>query len=396
MSALQRKAQAGRKEHQARAMTVPKALRLSIAKVADDLWEMALAVIGITLDRLPADALDGLFDENALLLLLDGPDGATGAAIVGQDLVNALIQQQTTGRVSPKASAARRMTGTDAALCAPLLDAVFARAHSMLETGEDRHQLPVYRFGARSENPRLLKMALEEAEYSALKITIDVASGAHQASVVLLLPVREAITLPKAKPDAPGALAAPSMEDLALSLPCELRAILCRIRVPVSKLGSLQPGMTLALPPDAFPSIQVETIAGRAVATGELGQLEGQRALRLDHRPETAPRPQRRVSDQAGLDRPDVTRNGPRGADAPGLIPPLEDVAQTIDMVDLPSLETMDAPSEEEGVQGLPDLDLPDLDGLPDLSDIPNFDDLPDLDLDDLPDLGALPDLNSA
>ena len=161
MSVLQRKAQAGRQEHQARAMSVPKSLRLSIAKVANDLWDMAIAGIAIAMETREADALEPEFTPDSLLLLLDGPEGATGAAVVGRELVGALVQQQTIGRVSPQPMPERALTSTDAALCAPLLDAVFARAHSVLETDEDRRVLPRFKFGARCENARLLKLALE-------------------------------------------------------------------------------------------------------------------------------------------------------------------------------------------------------------------------------------------
>ena len=58
------------------------------------------------------------------------------------------------------------MTTTDAALSAPLLDALFSRAHAFLETDADRAKLPLYKFGAKAENPRLFGLALEEAEYS--------------------------------------------------------------------------------------------------------------------------------------------------------------------------------------------------------------------------------------
>ena len=71
-SALVRKANVGREEHQARAMTLAKALRLTAAKVADDLLDMALAVIGLRTDRQGLDALSALFDPAGLLMLLEG------------------------------------------------------------------------------------------------------------------------------------------------------------------------------------------------------------------------------------------------------------------------------------------------------------------------------------
>ena len=55
MSVLQRKARAGNEERQARSMTVPKSLRVGLAKAGDDLFDMALAVIGVTLEKISND-----------------------------------------------------------------------------------------------------------------------------------------------------------------------------------------------------------------------------------------------------------------------------------------------------------------------------------------------------
>ena len=98
MSVLQRKAQVGKQEHQARAMTVPKALRVGLAKVADDAFDMALAVIGVTKETAAASVVLEDVGEETLLLLLDGVAGKVGGALLGSALVSALVQQQTTGR----------------------------------------------------------------------------------------------------------------------------------------------------------------------------------------------------------------------------------------------------------------------------------------------------------
>lgn len=95
MSVLQRKAQVGKQDHQARAMTVPKALRVALAKVADKSFDMALAVIGVAQERWSGDEIEGKMEEGKLLLLLDGPAAATGGAVLDATLVNAIVQQQT-------------------------------------------------------------------------------------------------------------------------------------------------------------------------------------------------------------------------------------------------------------------------------------------------------------
>ena len=98
-AALRRKVQAGEAEHQARAMSLPKALRLTLAKVANEFWGMPLAALGITTERRELDACAEVFDDSQLLLLLDGPEQLRAAAMLDASLVGALIQQQTMGKV---------------------------------------------------------------------------------------------------------------------------------------------------------------------------------------------------------------------------------------------------------------------------------------------------------
>lgn len=396
MSVLQRKAQAGRQEHQARAMTVPKSLRLSIAKVADELWSMAIAAIAITYETRNAEAVSPEFDEGNLLLHLDGPNGATGAAVVGRELVSALVQQQTIGRVSPQPVPDRALTSTDAALCAPLLDRVFARANGMLETDEDRRVLPGFKYGAHCDNARLLTLALEEPEYTVISITVDIAGGAHQSTLKFVLPlvkVQEKIT---EKGDANSPTSGGTLEAVAMTLKTELRAILCKVRVPVSQIGSLRPGMALDLPPDAFPEVRVEALDGRVLAKGELGQVEGKRALRLEHRNPGRHAPKRRMSDQSDLDLPQVDVASMPGGDLIDMdlsMPAHDDVSSLGDLpdIEMPDISTPESIESEIAMAGDGLGDLPDLDNLPDLSDLPELDDLADLS--DLPDL---PDLNTA
>jgi hypothetical protein len=100
LSILQRKASAGKQVHQARVMTLAKAMRLQAARIADDLFDLPLAIIGIVIEETTGEACAKYFDEDALLVLLDGPERRVGAALVAPDIVGGLIQQQTMGRVT--------------------------------------------------------------------------------------------------------------------------------------------------------------------------------------------------------------------------------------------------------------------------------------------------------
>lgn len=372
MSILQRKAQVGKQEHQARAMTVPKALRVGLAKVADEGFDMALAVIGVTHDVLSVEqALENVTDE-MLAITLDGLGGFGGGAVITHELVSAMVQQQTTGRVATIPDFDRAMTATDAALCAPLIDRLFARAHGLLETTEDREVLPCFKFGARAENTRLFGLSLEDPEYTVFRLTIDISGGIAQACMVLILP------LPSAKPelsyDEDGAQTVVSnmtLEASVMELKAELSAVLCRLRLPLSDVRTFEVGQELSVTTEAFGVVQLVSITGEVVTTGALGQLEGHRALML-HR---------------AID--DETESPPTDAGAEAFPEAGSDYSDLA----LPELELPvgEAPIDPSTLDGL--TDLPALEG-PDDIDLPDLPDLPDLtDAEGLPDLSDLPDI---
>lgn len=374
-SPLRRKAEAGRAEQQLRAMSLQKALRVTLAKVADEQFGLAMAALAVRAELRSGEALEDLFDGADLLMLLDGPGGRRGAAVFDPLLVGALIQQQTMGRVLPDGGGApRALTSTDAAISVPFLDALLARAAELPDAPEDRRWLEGYRFGTRAEDPRLVLMALEAAEYRLLQITVDIAGGARQGRVMLCLPLPEPYSAipPQAsgrEQDA-GATPAPKLlTDTVLALTADLNIALARLKMPLGGLGALRAGDVLPLSGSSFDDVKVLTMEGRAVAQGALGQVKGQRAVRLTRRPAPLTQPRRRASDRAELDLPEVTfdRRQPQAADpdaapGPATIPTGPETSEPEAMPDLPDLPDMsDLPGFGEG-EPLPELpDLPDL-----------------------------------
>ena len=388
MSVLQRKAQVGNHEHQARSMTVPKALRVALAKVADKSFDMALAVIGVVQERWSGDEIEGKMEADKLLMLLDGPLSATGGAVLDSALVSALVQQQTTGRVGAIPATGRKMTATDAALCAPLLDGLFQRAHEFLETPEDRNVLPAYKFGARAENPRLFGMAMGQAKYHVLRLTIDIAAGTAQSTVCLILPVPE--PKPAPFPDESGAEPveqSATLERSVMGLKAELSAVLCRVRLSLSEISNLKPGDCLQVPSEAFDAVELLSIQGQRIGRGTMGPVAGHRALSLNGAAST------RSSDNDSMMTDEDEDE--ESCDYSNLNLP------DLDIPPSPSMLQPDADGGFEDLSNLPDLpDLGDFDsdlsgGFPDLPDLPDLPDEVDHG-DDLPNLDDVPKLNIA
>lgn len=260
-------------------MTALRALRLSVARAGDDLFDMALGVAGIRQQRMvPEDMADVMSDDD-LLIVLDCPEGQTGAATVSLPLVSSLIQQQTMGMVSDSTPVPRPFTDTDAAMCAPLLEGVLSRAAALAEAEIDQTCFRAIRFGARGEDVRSMMLGLRAQRYRLFWLTLDIALGRRQAEIVLALPdADEEHAAPGARTDADAERAA---ESPMLEVPAEVQAVLARISLPVSELNALRVGDSLPLPRDRLDDTALVTIGGRPVARGRLGQMNGSRAVRL-------------------------------------------------------------------------------------------------------------------
>jgi flagellar motor switch/type III secretory pathway protein FliN len=276
---MQRKLSGGKGGMTATGMSVLKALRLALARVADDLFDLPLAVIGGTQARVALDAVGGQFKDGQLLIVLDGPDGQTGAASVSLSLVVALIQQQTMGKVLTRPAEPRPFTATDAALCAPLLDKLFERAAVLVHSDADKASLKGLKFGALAEDARSLALALRAEKFRMLDLTLDIAVGQHQGGLMLILPEpAQSSGRPVQDRELASEVAA---ESPLMNVAAELTAVLCKIRMPVSELSALKPGDVLPLSRSRLNETSLVSVTGRVIAHGSLGQMGGNLAVRL-------------------------------------------------------------------------------------------------------------------
>lgn len=387
-SVLRRKAATGRDAYRAKAMTLAKALRLTVAKVADDRFDMAMSMIGFTQETCSGETITDELNEAALLVLLDGPDRRMGAAVVESALVGGLIQQQTMGSVQPaiEGDEARVMTPTDAAICAPFIDDLLRRAAELPEDPQDRLLLSGFRFGARTEDLRLMSLALEAAEYEVIKMTFDIAGGRRQGEMTFILPNPEdeqPMILDAAEDDdAPAPVR--SLEPIVLGLKADLQIALTKVEMPLSVAGRLAPGDVIDLGIETLDHVLVQTKEGRVLAQGNLGQSGGTRAVQIKHASAHGETPKRRGEDLQHIEQTAFDSTPIGGALLEGEAVDLGlpdkasesyELAEIPDLPDLPPLGDLPTLDKGGAVDGLPPLDLPDL------SDLPELDGLPPLDL---------------
>lgn len=368
---LRRKASVAKETYQARAMSPEKALRLALAKSADEMFDMSLVVLSCRYDFMTAEEMTAELSDDALLVLLDGAGRVSGTMMLDLMATSALVEQSTMGRVSPLEPEPRATTATDAALIGPLIDDVFLRIAMMLEGERNVGWMSGYTFGVRIENVRLLSLALEAPDFHVFRVHVEFGSS-RQGQMLLALPDRTAL-LPEAEADGDGTPGA-TVGEAVMSAPATIEAVLRRITLPFSRVSALKVGDVLTIPREALGQTRLETRGegGRRICLGKvrLGQMNGFRAVRL-------------TMEELAEARDGVVRQAAAVAARPEL-----------------SLSGAGFAAEDEEEMAMPAMDFGAMEDLPDLSDLPEIDSLPDLEgeaefpaMGDLPDLSDLPEL---
>ena len=281
-SVIQRMAQAARDGFDNRQMSPAKALRLALARAADALLDLGLTVATVEQMRVPLAQVDRSLGDAGLLVLLEGGGGLRGALYLDTQLLAGLIEVQTTGAVRPGLARPRLATRTDAAMVAPLIDAVMAEFASQLAEDPQTQTPPQFRFGDLVEDLRSLSLLLVAPDFELLRLTVDLGPGAKTGCLDLLLPLIPAPARRPSRTNAAQAMAAPaSLEQVVTQAPVMLDAVLARPRLPLRDVLALGPGDLLPIPREALSEAQLVGTRGHVVAVAALGQMNGWRALRL-------------------------------------------------------------------------------------------------------------------
>ncbi|MEM8731409.1 MAG: FliM/FliN family flagellar motor switch protein [Pseudomonadota bacterium] len=275
---VRRKLANGREAAAPADLALLRGFRKALPRVADDTLGMALNLIGANQRRMNSVELADGLDNGWLLLGLCAPHLSRAGVLMDPVLVSALVQHQTLGAVADDISAERSLTGTDAALAAPLID-------DLLKAMRDTTVFSALRVDRRVPDVRALLLPFDAESYLRAELTVDIAVGAHQGRMIFLLP--DAPPPEQEEPDH-DPTERPLMKDTALVVKAELRAVLARLSLPLDALEKLQVGQVLPLLDARMDKTDLISIDGRRVATARLGQADGFRAVRLNpvgHKP---------------------------------------------------------------------------------------------------------------
>lgn len=266
--------------------------RLAFARAARDCTGLLVEVAAMRLARRSLAELLDLPPDRALLALLDGPQGGLGLLAMSPEVMAALIERQTTGRVPAGPPLPRRPTRTDAAMVAGTIDRALEELEALLAEEADLVWAGGFRYASFLEDPRPLGLLLEDQSYRVLTAELALEGGVRQGGLILALPAEgRGLAPPMRRPPEKEGAAAPgfpaALAEAVMGAGCVLQAVIGRVVLPLHQVMALQAEQLLPLPEAALDRIVLESLDGRRLARARLGQNKGMRALRLA--PEAAP-----------------------------------------------------------------------------------------------------------
>jgi len=115
---------------------------------------------------------------------------------------------------------------------------LLSRAAVLSDSADDQRCLKGFRFGAIVEDVRSLMLVLDTKRYRVFDLTIDIAEGAMQGAICLVLPDLP----PGTDKDGDSLLTGPRLDQGFGVIRADLTASIGRLQVPLAELSAMKPG----------------------------------------------------------------------------------------------------------------------------------------------------------
>lgn len=224
--------------------------------------------------------------EGGLLVALEGAEGARGLLHLGQGVLDAVIEVQTTGRVEATQGPPRRATRIDETLARDFIDLFLGALAAELDGAAGVDWVRRLRFGGPVEDRRQLPLLMPEAGYHRFEMQLDLGEGAKSGTMVLAVPLRPGDNRPAGggggQPAARSGGAAAWQEGFRQALataPLAVEAVLARQSRTLAQIAALKPGDMIAFDVGDLARVTVEDGSGRVLFRARLGQQGGRRAV---------------------------------------------------------------------------------------------------------------------
>lgn len=385
LSALQRKIVKARDGRQGAA--VVSVLTRAFATGAEQTCALPLTLDNSTQRVAAPDAIEEALPEDGLLAFLAAADGAVGVIALDTQMLAALIEIQTLGIVRSTPAEVRATTRTDLYMCETFINTVLQSVSEEAPPGDLKKMFQGFHLENAISDRRKMCFRLTEDRYSLFDLSLGLGDGAKDARVLICLPAERCA--PGQKPGGGAPDTASWSEQLHKTVAhgaVRCNMILHRKRMPLSEVTDLKIGDRVNIPLTAIATVEVTGCDGGQVATARLGQVDGQKAVRInagapaDREYSAITVGSQVVPEIASLATPDAAGSP---VDVPGLAPGVtaipdapgsEPSTDSPPLPDLPPLADSSASEATEGLAVVPDLPpLPDppSDSPADLTELP-------------------------
>ena len=217
-------------------VTPARATATAIGRAADRLYGLGVRPVEVRPGALTLAELPELLPDPALLAVLQGPGDAVGVMALCPQTVTALIEIQTLGRVTGRPLARRRLTRSDATLCADFIDTFLSELAQEGRGVEGLEEFRGFRYATHIDDARPLALMMEDRAYRSLGLKLLLGGSEAREGRLFL-------ALPQPRPDAERpqpALAqqaeAPAATEMAPVSDSELENFI----IAASMIGNLQ------------------------------------------------------------------------------------------------------------------------------------------------------------
>ncbi|RRH73453.1 FliM/FliN family flagellar motor switch protein [Falsigemmobacter faecalis] len=271
--------------------TAARTWRIGLARAARDLAGLPFAPDDVRDERLSlAEVLEKL-PERSFYAVLEGPGQALGLLCLSPDLVSALVEAQTLGAPLDASAAPRRLTRTDAALCAGVIDGGLLFLETGLDSSPDLAWAGGFRYSSFIEDARPLSLLLEDQPYRCLSLSGSLTGTSRTGTALLCLPAEgRAIagrSAPSARPATDPAWSRAFTHQLG-EAEVVIMAVLARIELSLDTSMELKPGSLLRIGPGDPLSLSLTGPQGDPLCPARLGRQGNQRAIKITTAQESA------------------------------------------------------------------------------------------------------------
>lgn len=262
-------------------LTVSRAVKLAATRAADRSIKLALTVVDLAEETIDLDDLLAKLSDDHLIMALSKGGDICGMMAGDIELVAAVSEVQTFGAVMPDTPESRPVSGADASLFLPLLDAMLSELADTTQNTALDGWASGTSLDMRFDRARSVGFALADQPYRLIHLTLALDGTDRSGQLMVALP--SAAEQPRAllAEDVPQDWSS-AFQAAVYDAPVQLDAILHRFDMPLATATDLAPGHVIPLRGASISKLRLEDLAGTVVLQGRMGQLDGDLAVRIE------------------------------------------------------------------------------------------------------------------